>query len=156
FSDKILNRIAETYPNIKYLNLQKDEYISCNMSIITSEGSSNSTLAFVKLPNITIEAIASSCINLKYLKLEEYDNVSKEAIDQLVFSLSPNIHVENFMCTITPASFSVYPRMYHLSRRLRMIVDTSRDVKTIYKYVKNELMRRRDIIRSSIKVLQTI
>ncbi|CAI2188722.1 3546_t:CDS:2, partial [Funneliformis geosporum] len=50
---------------------------------------------FCKITDITIEEIASSCLNLKYLKLEECDNVSKEAIDQLI-SLNPNIHVENF------------------------------------------------------------
>src|ERR1043165_9319074 len=38
FSNKILNRIAESYSNLKYLNLQKNKYISCNMSIITGEG----------------------------------------------------------------------------------------------------------------------
>ena len=44
-----------------------------------------------------IEEIAKSCLNLKYLNLEGCHNISKEAVNQLVFSLSPNIHVENFV-----------------------------------------------------------
>ena len=72
--------------------------------------------------------------------MEGCDNVSKKAVDQLI-SLNPDIHVENFVCTITPASFSVYPGMYELSRRLRMTVDVPRDIKTIHEYVNDELRR---------------
>jgi len=72
--------------------------------------------------------------------LEGCDNISKEAVDQLI-SLNPNIHIENFVCTITPASFDAYPRMYELSRRLRMLVDASRDIKSIHEYVNDELKR---------------
>ena len=60
---------------------------------------------------MTIKEIVCSCLNLKYLKLKEYDNISKETVDQLI-SLNPNIHVKNFVCTIIPASFDVYPGMY--------------------------------------------
>ncbi|CAI2189678.1 3196_t:CDS:2, partial [Funneliformis geosporum] len=112
-------------------------------------------LCFCKITNITIEEIASSCLNLKYLKLEGCDNVSKEAIDQLI-SLNPNIHVENFVCTITLASFDTYFGMYELSRRLGMSVDALRDIMFIHDYVNNELMRRIDIVRASIRVLQMI
>ncbi len=101
--------------------------------------------SYCEVTNKIIKKIASSCLNLKYLKLEGCDNVSKEAIDQLV-SLNPNIHVENFMCTITPVSFDTYFRMYELLRRLRMIVDASKDIKFIYEYVKDELMRRIGVI----------
>ncbi|UZO15800.1 uncharacterized protein OCT59_007215 [Rhizophagus irregularis] len=87
--------------------------------------------------------IASSCLNLKYLKLEGCD-VSKKAIGQLV-SLNPNFYVENFMCTITPPSLCEYPRMYVVSRRLRMSVDTPRDIKSIYEYVNDELRRMEDV-----------
>ena len=76
--------------------------------------------------------------------MERSDNISKEAVDQLV-SLNPNIHVENFICTITSVSFDIYLGMYKLSRKLRMTVDVSRDIKFIHEYVKDELMRRRDI-----------
>ena len=33
-----------------------------------------------------------SCLNLKFLDLEECKNISRKAMDQL----SPNIHIENF------------------------------------------------------------
>src|SRR3954453_17942837 len=35
FGDKTLNRIAETYPNLKYLNLEKDMYVGSHVGIIT-------------------------------------------------------------------------------------------------------------------------
>ncbi|CAI2177019.1 2697_t:CDS:2 [Funneliformis geosporum] len=110
---------------------------------------------FCKITDITIKEIISLCLNLKYLKLEGCDNVSKEAVDQLI-SLNPNIHIENCMCTITPASFGAYSRMYELSRRLGMSVDASRDIMSIHDYVNNELIRRMDIIRASVSVLQMI
>ncbi|PKB95632.1 hypothetical protein RhiirA5_436349 [Rhizophagus irregularis] len=49
---------------------------------------------------MTIKEITCSCLNLKYLDLKGCENISKEAIDRLV-SLNPNIHVENFVSTIT-------------------------------------------------------
>src|SRR2546423_7006688 len=132
FSDKTLNRIAESYSNLKYLNLQKDEYVSCNMSIITGEGlyaiarschkleylniSHRSDicgqsicnvirscprlqqldLSYCKITDVTIEEIASLCLNLKYLNLEGCYKISK------LVSLNPNIHVDNFADSITP------------------------------------------------------
>ncbi|RGB23049.1 hypothetical protein C1646_775085 [Rhizophagus diaphanus] len=117
FSDKMLNRIAESYPNLKYLNLQKNEYVSSNMGIITGEGLfaiawsyhkleylnisyrtdicelsicnvicsclrlQHFSLSFCKITDITIKEIASSCLNLKYLNLEGYGNINKEAVD---------------------------------------------------------------------------
>ena len=70
--------------------------------------------------------------------MEGCDIVSKEAIDQLV-SLNPNIHVENFVCTIIPAYFDTYPGMYELSRRLRMSVDAPRDIMSVHNYVRQAL-----------------
>src|SRR3989337_2325592 len=129
FSDKTLNRIAESYPNLKYLNLQKNEYVSSNMGIIIGEGLfaiarschkleyldicelsicnvirscprlQQLDLGFCKITDITIKEIASSCLNLKYLDLEGCGNINKEAVDQLVF-LNPNIHVENFVASM--------------------------------------------------------
>ncbi|PKK55243.1 hypothetical protein RhiirC2_802976 [Rhizophagus irregularis] len=95
--------------------------------------------SYCEFTNEIIKEIASSCLNLKYLKLEGCD-VSKKAIGQLV-SLNPNFYVENFMCTITPPSLCEYPRMYVVSRRLRMSVDAPRDIKSIYEYVNDELRR---------------
>ncbi|CAI2191918.1 19399_t:CDS:2, partial [Funneliformis geosporum] len=59
-------------------------------------------LSFCKITDITIEEIARSCLNLKYLNLEGCYKISKKVVDQLI-SLNPNIHIEK--CTITPASF---------------------------------------------------
>ncbi len=47
---------------------------------------------------MTIKEIAGLCLNLKYLDLEECYNINKEAVDKL----NPNIHVENFVETLTP------------------------------------------------------
>ncbi|CAI2193955.1 11870_t:CDS:1, partial [Funneliformis geosporum] len=106
-------------------------------------------IIFCEITDITIKEIANSCLNLKYFNLEGCNNVSKEAIDQLI-SLNQNIHIENFMCTITLASFGAYPVMYELLRRLRMSVDTPKDIMFIHNYVNDELMRRIDIIRASV------
>ena len=97
--------------------------------------------SYCKFTNEIIKEIASSCLNLKYLKLKGCD-VSKEAIGQLVL-LNPNFHVENFVYTITPPSLCEYSEMYVVSRRLRMSVNASRDIKFIHDYVNNELMRNR-------------
>src|SRR2546423_14870163 len=130
FSDKTLNRIAESYSNLKYLNLQKDEYVSCNMGIITGEG---------------LYAIARSCHKLKYLNISHRTDICGQSICNVIrscprlqqldlsyckftdvtikeiassclnlkylnlegcykisklVSLNPNIHVENFMETL--------------------------------------------------------
>ncbi|CAI2199473.1 9165_t:CDS:1, partial [Funneliformis geosporum] len=49
-------------------------------------------LSYCKINDITIEEIAKSSLNLKYLNLKGCDNISKEAVDQL----NPNTHVENY------------------------------------------------------------
>src|SRR6266480_156648 len=53
-------------------------------------------LSYCKITDVTIEEIASSCLNLKYLNLEGCYKISK------LVSLNPNIHVENFVETLTP------------------------------------------------------
>ena len=58
-------------------------------------------LSFCQITDITIKEIVGSCLNLKYLNLEGCNNISKEAVDQLI-SLNPNINIENFVNTITP------------------------------------------------------
>ena len=135
FSDKTLNRIAESYSNLKYLNLQKDEYVSCNMGIITGEG---------------LYAIARSCHKLEYLNISHRTDICGQSICNVIrscprlqqldlsyckftdvtikeiassclnlkylnlegcykisklVSLNPNIHVDNFADTITPSDF---------------------------------------------------
>ena len=71
FSDKTLNRIAESYPNLKYLNLQKDEYVSCNMGIITGEG---------------LYAIARSCHKLEYLNISHRTDICGQSICNVIRS----------------------------------------------------------------------
>jgi hypothetical protein len=44
------------------------------------------------ITSITIKEIACLCLSLKILDLEECENISKKAIDQL----NSNIHIENF------------------------------------------------------------
>ena|SRR5205085_258561 len=48
--------------------------------------------------NITIEEIARLCLNLKFLNLRGCYNISKKAVNQL----NPDIHVEDFVETLTP------------------------------------------------------
>jgi hypothetical protein len=101
---------------------------------------------------VTIEEIASLCLNLKYLNLEGCYKISKKAVDQL----NQNIHVKNFVETITPASLDAYSVMYTLSRRLGMPVDAPRDITSLDDYINDELMRRMDIVGASVRVPQTI
>ena len=55
-----------------------------------------------------IEEIVSSCLNLKYLDLKGCYKISKEAVDKL----NPNIHVENFVKTLTPPDLIRVVRNY--------------------------------------------
>src|SRR3954463_1821361 len=54
FGDKTLNRIAETYPNLKYLNLQKSGFVILNGRRVTNKG---------------LCTIARSCLKLEYLNI---------------------------------------------------------------------------------------
>src|SRR3989337_2935115 len=140
FSNRALELIAGSYPNLKYLNLCDDrsggfrsfrtlevydldlwkiaqschklEYLNisyrteflepliCNI-IRSCPKLQHLSLRFCQITDITIKEIAGSCLNLKYLNLEGCNNISKEAVDQL----NPNIHVENFVETLTPSDF---------------------------------------------------
>src|SRR5581483_2489377 len=57
--------------------------------------------SYCGVTNEIIKEIAGSCLNIKYLNLEGCNNISKEAVDQLI-SLNLNIHVDNFVEIITP------------------------------------------------------
>ena len=138
-NDIDLSAIAQSCHKLEYLN------ISCHTEIIeisicdiiySCPRLQHLEFSYCKFTNEIIKEIASSCLNLKYLKLEGCD-VSKEAL----VSLNPNFHVENFVCTITPPSLCEYPGMYVVSRRLRMSVDAPRDIKSIHEYVNDELRR---------------
>ncbi|CAI2199475.1 5028_t:CDS:2, partial [Funneliformis geosporum] len=105
FSNRALELIAGSYPNLKYLNLcdNQSEYLNiayrteitkhsiCGI-IRSSPKLQHLNITFCEITDITIKEIARSCLNLKYFNLEGCDNISKEAVDQL----NPNTHVENF------------------------------------------------------------
>ncbi len=79
------------------------EIIICNV-ICSCPRLQQLDLSYCEITDITIEEIARSCLNLKYLNLEGCNNISKEAVDQLV-SLNPNIHIENYVNTLSPPDF---------------------------------------------------
>ena len=98
-TDKGLTAIARSCHKLEYLNISyRTEIIGISICDIIHSCPRLQHLEFsyCEVTNEIIKEIASSCLNLKYLKLEGCDNVSKEAIDQLVL-LKPNIHVENFV-----------------------------------------------------------
>ncbi|GBB91053.1 hypothetical protein RclHR1_18160005 [Rhizophagus clarus] len=138
----VLKLIAESYPNLKYLNIStlcsefgndkglcaitnscyKIECLNISRRTEFSEISICSVirscprlqhldLSFCKITDITIKKIAGSCFNIKYLNLEGCNNISKEAVDQLV-SLNLNIHVDNFVEIITPPDLIKMVRNY--------------------------------------------
>ncbi|CAB4414631.1 unnamed protein product [Rhizophagus irregularis] len=140
-TDKGLCAIARSCLKLEYLNISyrtEITWISICDIIHSCPRLQHLDFSYCGVTNEIIKEIGSSCLNLKYLKLEGCDIVSKEAIDQLV-SLNPNIHVENFVCTIIPAYFDTYPGMYELSRRLRMTVDVPRDIMSVHNYVRQAL-----------------
>ncbi len=140
---KVLKLIAESYPNLKYLNISNlyrefwpkndigltaianlyhkleclnifkyiefSEISICNI-IYSYSRLQQLDLSFCQIIDITIEEIFTkrlngrSYLNLKYLNLRGCYNISKEAVDQLIL-LNPNIHVNNFVDTITPSDF---------------------------------------------------
>ncbi|CAJ0841817.1 4455_t:CDS:2, partial [Entrophospora sp. SA101] len=65
--DKTLNRIAESYPNLKYLNLAKGYY----SELITDKG---------------LYAIADSCHKLEYLNISNCKRISEIAIWNVIHS----------------------------------------------------------------------
>src|SRR6185437_1139997 len=53
-SDKKINNIVRSYPNLKHLNLGKDKYVSSHAGIITDKG---------------LFALANACRKLEYLNI---------------------------------------------------------------------------------------
>ncbi|CAI2191470.1 4101_t:CDS:2, partial [Funneliformis geosporum] len=132
---KVLKLIAESYPNLEYLNISAlrnifrpkndkgltaiadschkleclnisnrtefSEISICNV-IRSCPRLRQLDLSCCEITDITIEEIARSSLNLKYLNLRGYYIISKEAVDQVV-SLNPNINIVNFVDTITPS-----------------------------------------------------
>ena len=176
FSNRALELIADSYSNLKYLNLYIDrpggfrsfctrevdgsglwritkschrlEYLNISNRTEYSETSicnvirscprlQQLDLSFCQITDITIKEIVGSCLNLKYLNLEGCNNISKEAVDQLV-SLNQNIHVENFVPIRVP-SLDV---IHKLARHLGIQHDAPRDVASLDNFINDELLRR--------------
>ena len=97
-NDIDLTAIANSCLKLEYLNISNRTEFSeksiCNV-ICSCPRLQHISLIFCGITDMTIKEITCSCLNLEYLDLEGCDNISKEAVDQLV-SLYPNIHVENF------------------------------------------------------------
>ncbi|GES96588.1 hypothetical protein GLOIN_2v1786061 [Rhizophagus clarus] len=108
------------------------------MAVVYRESLQQLDLSFCQITDITIKEIAGSCLNLKYLNLEECNNISKEAVDQLVSSLSPNIHVENFV----PIRVHPLDLIHQLARQLGIPHDAPRDVASLKNFINDELSRR--------------
>ncbi len=86
-TDKGLCAIARSCHKLEYLNIfYRTEIIEISIcSIIYScLRLQHLEFSYCKVTNEIIKEIANLCLNLKYLKLEGCDNISKEAVDQLV------------------------------------------------------------------------
>ena len=79
-----LYAIARSCHKLEYLNISHRTYI-CGQSICNVIRScprlQHLDFSYCGVTNEIIKEIGSSCLNLKYLKLEGSDNVSKEAVD---------------------------------------------------------------------------
>jgi hypothetical protein len=98
-NDKGLTAIANSCHKLECLNISNHTEFSeisiCNV-IRSCPMFWQLDLSHCKITDVTIEEAVSSCPNLKYLNLRGCENISKEAVDQLV-SLNPDIRVENFV-----------------------------------------------------------
>ena len=99
-----LTAIANSCHKLECLNISKHTEFSeisiCNV-ICSCSRLQQLDLSYCEITDITIKEIARSCFNLKFLNLRGCYIISKEAVDKL----NPNIHVENFVDTITPPDF---------------------------------------------------
>ena len=133
-------RIAKSCHRLEYLNISnRREYSEtsiCNV-IRSCPRLQQLDLSFCQITDITIKEIVGSCLNLKYLNLEGCNNISKEAVDQLI-SLNQNIHVENFVPIRVP-SLDV---IHKLARHLGIQHDAPRDVASLDNFINDELSRR--------------
>ena len=101
-NDEGLCAIANSYHKLECLNISKHTEFSeisiCNI-IHSCPRLQQLDLSFCKITDITIKEITRSCLNLKFLNLRGCYNISKKAVNQL----NPDIHVEDFMETLTPS-----------------------------------------------------
>src|SRR2546421_3983889 len=105
FSDKTLNRIAESYPNLKYLNLQKNEYVFSNMGIITGEG---------------LFAIARSCHKLEYLNISYCTDICELSICNVIRSCPRLQQLDLSFCKITDIAIEKIAKSCHNLKYLNL------------------------------------
>jgi hypothetical protein len=125
-----LSAIANSCHKLECLNIsgrtEFSEVSICNV-IRSCPRLQHLDLSFCEITNITIEEAVSSCLNLKYLKLEGCYKISKEAIDRLI-SLNPNIHVENFVDPMdNPAVIERVIELLSRDHTVAMRVDSGAD-----------------------------
>src|SRR5256714_1992968 len=106
FSNKTLNRIAESYSNLKYLNLQKDEYVSYNMGIITGEG---------------LYAIARSCHKLEYLNISHRTDICGQLICNVIRSCPRLQQLDLSYCKITDVTHVTIEEIASLCLNLKYL-----------------------------------
>ncbi len=96
-----LTAIANSCHKLECLNISKHTEFSeisiCNI-IRSCPRLQQLDLSFCKITDIIIKEIAKSCLNLKFLNLRGYYNISKKVVNQL----NPDIYVEDFVKTLTP------------------------------------------------------
>ena len=106
-----LYAIARSCHKLEYLNISHRtdiyELSICNV-IHSCPRLQHLDLSFCKITDITIEKIARSCFNLKYFNLRGCYKISKKAIDKL----NSDIHVEDFVETLTPPDLIEVVRNY--------------------------------------------
>ncbi|GET59071.1 hypothetical protein GLOIN_2v1774035 [Rhizophagus irregularis DAOM 181602=DAOM 197198] len=110
-SDIGLSAIANSCHKLEYLNISGhtgfSEIIICNV-ICFCLRLQQLNLSYCEITDITIEEIARSCPNLKYLNLRGCYKISKGAVNKL----NPNIHIENFEETLSPPDLIEAVRNY--------------------------------------------
>ncbi|RHZ84503.1 hypothetical protein Glove_80g19 [Diversispora epigaea] len=93
--DEVIEALAHICHELEYLDLGRCGFITepsiCNV-ICSCPKLQHLNLGFCNISNTTIEEIARSRPNLKYLGLEGCENIS----EKLVKRLNPSMHIENY------------------------------------------------------------
>ncbi|GBC01362.1 hypothetical protein RclHR1_04160009 [Rhizophagus clarus] len=88
-NDALIVAIIRAFPNLRYLEIGHNDI---GNEVTEALAYTCHKLEYLDLGGCDFVKIAHSCLNLKILNLERYENISKKAMDQL----NPNIHIENF------------------------------------------------------------
>jgi hypothetical protein len=94
-TDKVTKVLAHSCHKLEYLDLGCCDFVSepsiCNVIRFYSK-LQYLNLSHCNITSTAIKEIAHSCFNLKSLDLEECENISKKAMNQL----NQNIYIKNF------------------------------------------------------------